>query len=368
MARPRVNPGAGRGALSSFSLVVAFAAVALVLTTVVGVVAADADGDRFFEDGGGRIDMSTKRRDKLTEDQRAIDERRQQHIDRLFAKAEERKRRERGEMRSEERANGDARDRDGDAPTDKRRHSRLPRKMFPHVDGAEKDDEKLDEQEKRTKERQQERRARPDEADASESGGGGKGGMQLEAGEDRREESERAVLEHAGPDVRAFLEPGFHHQRAQSDRHPVESRGEEGGEEGGGEGGGGSGGSKCLNGYASATKLGTCVCSHGWGGDNCEIDKIPSCNRDQTYTCTNVVTGRVLAHPSCACYSECRTLLKEVYGEEDFKWGQKGEEEREGAFFLSTAVACVARPFFILFLRLAFFTRAHICQHKNIVG
>lgn len=338
MARPRANPGAGRGAFSSFSSVVAFAAVALALTTVVGVVAADADADRFFEDGGGGRDVSTKRRYKLTEDQRAIDERRQQHIDRLFAKAQERKRRERGEMNGEERAIGEARGRDGDAPTDTRRHNRLPRKMFPRVDGAEEEDEKLDEHGKRTKEREQERRARPDEGDASGSGGGGKGSMQLEAGEDRREEWERAVLEHAGPDVRAILEPGFPHQRGQSDRRPVEGPGEEGA----GEGGVGGGGSKCLNGYASATKLGTCVCSHGWGGDNCEIDKIPSCDREKTYTCTNVVTGRVLAHPSCACYSECRTLLKEVYGEDDFRQGQKGEEERDGGF-LSLRCRCSCR-------------------------
>jgi hypothetical protein len=261
---------------STLSFVVVLAAVALALTSVGGVAAAEnivvvpKNGD-----GGGQ------------KEQREVDARRQQHIDHLFAKAGERKRRERGET--------------GDGDGDKRRHGgRLPRKLFPHVDGAGKDDEALN-----NEQQQQQRRARPDEADeARRRGGGGRG---MEGGEDRREEAERSVREHAGPDVSALLQ-----QQGGASSSPDEAQRD-------GESGDRGESAQCLHGYASATALGTCVCSHGWGGKHCEVDKIPSCNRDETYTCHNVVTGRVLAHPSCACYSECRMLLKATYGEADYQ-------------------------------------------------
>jgi len=36
------------------------------------------------------------------------------------------------------------------------------------------------------------------------------------------------------------------------------------------------------------------VCSHGWGGARCEVDLVPSCDRDATFACHNVVLGVVL--------------------------------------------------------------------------
>lgn len=81
---------------------------------------------------------------------------------------------------------------------------------------------------------------------------------------------------------------------------------------------------KCLHGYASASTPGRCVCAHGWGGDTCEVDAVPSCGGDASiqdgnryYTCTNVVLGRMIRPPSCACYAECRAHLLEYLSEKE---------------------------------------------------
>ena len=58
---------------------------------------------------------------------------------------------------------------------------------------------------------------------------------------------------------------------------------------------------QCLHGYPSASKVGTCVCSHGWGGARCEVDQVPSCDRNATFACHNVVLGVVLARPGGYC-------------------------------------------------------------------
>jgi hypothetical protein len=197
-----------------------------------------------------------------------------------------------------------------------RRHRRPRKILFPHVERAGQDDGGLKEgkaatRTERTKgEEALQRRAHPD------GGEGSRRQAQLEGGEKRRKESDRWVAELAGPDMSTLL----HETPASGRESDLDGTGAgEGTGAGAGAGEGTGSRARCLHGYASAAKLGSCVCSHGWGGASCEVDKIPSCNRSETYTCHNVVLGKVLARPSCSCYAECRAVLTTHHGDDGFQ-------------------------------------------------
>lgn len=183
--------------------------------------------------------------------------------------------------------------------------------MYPAIEGAGDEEDKLagaPPDEKRDDEKRSPRmegRPRPDDNTAA-----ARLEMQQEAGEDRREASDRSVAAFAGPDPMALL-------RASSSSDGSTST-DDVADESGTPGGGSPPSAKCLHGYESASRPGTCVCAHGWGGPKCEVDQIPSCDRSKTFTCTNVVTGRVLEHPSCECHQECARVLSEHYGDGDY--------------------------------------------------
>ncbi|CEG01198.1 EGF-like, conserved site [Ostreococcus tauri] len=90
----------------------------------------------------------------------------------------------------------------------------------------------------------------------------------------------------------------------------------------------------CAHGYRSASdpELG-CVCGHGYTGERCEIDSIPSCDRSETLTCAYVFSnwGDVFNYQSCACVSECEKVLKREHNLTDDEWWRVSRERPENA-------------------------------------
>ena len=88
-------------------------------------------------------------------------------------------------------------------------------------------------------------------------------------------------------------------------------------------------GSKCMNGYPSTNEETTCICNTDWIGERCEVDPIPSCDRNVHLSCGDVLYR--FAHsqeepgmnrtefPPCQCADECATHLLNAYGDSMYK-------------------------------------------------
>jgi len=74
---------------------------------------------------------------------------------------------------------------------------------------------------------------------------------------------------------------------------------------------------RCKHGYRTAShSSGGCVCRHGYGGDACDEDLIPSCDRTVMINCNYVLTnwGEALPRHSCACVNECAKAVRDAFG------------------------------------------------------
>lgn len=81
---------------------------------------------------------------------------------------------------------------------------------------------------------------------------------------------------------------------------------------------------KCIYGYTSTSDESTCVCNTDWIGESCDIDPIPSCDRNVYLSCGDVLYH--FAHsqkkpgldrtefPTCQCVDECASYLLSAYG------------------------------------------------------
>ena len=78
----------------------------------------------------------------------------------------------------------------------------------------------------------------------------------------------------------------------------------------------------CLHGFKSVSD-GSCVCQHGYGGKSCQKDLIPACNRTDFYSCIYLFSKHgVNIHlplQSCSCVSQCKKLLQQELGTEEFE-------------------------------------------------
>ena len=78
----------------------------------------------------------------------------------------------------------------------------------------------------------------------------------------------------------------------------------------------------CFNGFKSVSD-GSCICQHGYGGKSCQKDLIPACNRTDFYSCVYLFSRHgVNIHlplQSCSCVSQCKKLLQQELGTEEFE-------------------------------------------------
>ena len=87
--------------------------------------------------------------------------------------------------------------------------------------------------------------------------------------------------------------------------------------------------SKCVYGYPSTNEENTCICNTDWTGERCEVDPIPSCDRETFLSCGDVLYRfahsqehpglKETVFPSCQCADECVSHLLNAYGDAMYK-------------------------------------------------
>ena len=87
--------------------------------------------------------------------------------------------------------------------------------------------------------------------------------------------------------------------------------------------------SKCVYGYPSTNEENTCICNTDWTGERCEVDPIPSCDRETFLSCGDILYRfahsqelpglKETVFPSCQCADECVSHLLNAYGDAMYK-------------------------------------------------